>query len=322
MRYPRMVLDAQAALEFLVGQATHIEAEVLRTPRPDIQYANLIPVDTSAMEWAKSITFYSVEQTGQADWYNHLADDMPLADVTKAKHEHTVDMGAIGYMYTLEELGFAQMIPGTQLTPERAESAVRAAEEMNERVALRGDVRKNWTGLFNDPNVIASLATADGANGSMAWANKTEDKIRRDINGVLTGIHTESLTVEMADTVLLPIVAMQQIAELQMPNTNMTVLQWILLYNIYTMQRRQPLTILGVRGLESAGAGGTGRMIAYRRDPSVLKFHMPMPHRFLPAFQQGALKFIVPGIMRMGGTEIRRPMAVRYLDGITDAVAT
>ena len=58
--------DAQAALGFLIEQASFIEAEVYKVAYPDIQYPQLIPVDTSAPEWAKSVTFYSMDKAGRA----------------------------------------------------------------------------------------------------------------------------------------------------------------------------------------------------------------------------------------------------------------
>jgi hypothetical protein len=36
-------------------------------------------------------------------------------------------------------------------------------------------------------------------------------------------------------------------------------------------------------------------------------------------WQRGPIRFDVPGIFRLGGLEIRRPKAVRYIDGIMDA---
>jgi hypothetical protein len=57
-------------------------------------------------------------------------------------------------------------------------------------------------------------------------------------------------------------------------------------------------------------------MVVYRRDPGVLKMHLPMRHRFLPVWQTGPIVFDIPGIMRLGGTEVRRPTAMRYWDGI------
>ena len=95
---------------------------------------------------------------------------------------------------------------------------------------------------------------------------------------------------------------------------NMTVLQWIQKYNVYTAQTGQPLIIRAVRALATAGAGGTARAIAYRRDPQIVKMHIPMPHRFLPVWQTGPITFDVPGIFRLSGVEIRRPGAFRYLD--------
>jgi len=56
-------------------------------------------------------------------------------------------------------------------------------------------------------------------------------------------------------------------------------------------------------------------MVAYRRDPAVLEFHMPMPHRFMPVWQNGPINFLIPGIFRIGGIEIKRPAAIRYADG-------
>ncbi len=71
-----------------------------------------------------------------------------------------------------------------------------------------------------------------------------------------------------------------------------------------------------MRGLETAGAAGVARMVAYRRNPQVLKLHIPMPHRFLPVYQDGPLNFVVPGVFRLGGLDIRRPKEIRYGDGI------
>ncbi|MBY0298990.1 MAG: DUF2184 domain-containing protein, partial [Methylobacterium sp.] len=50
--------------------------------------------------------------------------------------------------------------------------------------------------------------------------------------------------------------------------------------------------------------------------PTVLKLWMPMPFRFFPAWQTGPWRFDVPGAFRLGGVDIRRPGACRYVDGI------
>jgi hypothetical protein len=313
---PRLYIpDAQAALGFLIEQASHIEAEVYKIAYPDIQYPQLIPVDTSAPEWAKSVTFYSMDKAGRAEWFHGAADDLRLADVSRAKHEQTVEMAGIGYQYTLEELGQAMMIPGMNLTADKAEAARRAYEEFVDNVALNGDTNKNITGLANNGDVTAAMANV--VSNKTDWDSKTGDQIIQDVNDALTGVYSESLQVEMADTVLLPVASLTKIATMaRSATTDTSVLEWLSKYNVYTATTGQPLTVRAMRGLEAAGDGDGGRMIVYRKDPRVLKMHIPMPHRFLPVFQTGPVTFQVPGIFRLAGVDIRRPGAVRYIDGI------
>jgi hypothetical protein len=312
--------DAQQALGFLIQQASYIEPQVYRVQYPDILYPSLIPIDTSANEWAKSVTFFSMDKVGQADWFHHNAHDMRIADVERTKFESTISMAGIGYRYTLEELGQALLIPGTNLTSERAEAARRAYEEFVDDVALRGNAAKGFEGLFNNSDVTI-MDAVDGAGSSPLWSLKTIDERIADVNAALTGVYEQSKTIEMADTVLLPISEYMDLANARLPNLTMNGLEWLRLYNVYTAQTRQPLDIRAIRGLETAGADGGGRMVVYRKDPQVLKMHIPMPHRFLPVWQTGPMVFDIPGVFRLGGLEIRRPGAVRYIDGISGATS-
>lgn len=313
-------LDAQQALGFLQSQTAHIEAQVYEIQYPDIQYDKLVPIDTSAFEWARTVEFYSMDKVGKADWFHHLAKDMPKADVERTKHTHGVQMAGIGYGYSLEELGQAMMIPGMNLSADRAAAARRAYEEFMDNLVLYGDSDKGFDSLLTSALPTAVTAAATGTGSSTEWEDKTGDQIAADVNNALAGIYTNSLTVELADTVLLPIVEMLRLANTRMDanGSDMSILEWITKHNVYTFQTGQLLTVRGVRGLDTAAGGTTGRMVAYRRDPGVLKVHMPMAHRFLPVWQTGPIMFDVPGIFRTGGLEIRRPGAIRYVDGISD----
>lgn len=304
----------QQAMSFLVSQLTYIEPTVYRIQYPELLYPKLIPVDTTGDEWAKSITFFSVDMVGRADWFNSAANDVPLADITREKHEVGIEMAAIGYRYNVEELAQSMKL-SINLGTERAAAARRAYEEFVNNVALYGDTRKGWAGLTNS-TVIPIITVSGGTWATKAGATTTAMLIAADVNGALTNVWASSLTVELADTLLLPLQQMTLLANVQVPNTTMNVLEWISKNNMYTQQTGQQLTILGLRGLDTAGSGGTGRMIAYRRNPEVLKLHVPMPHRFIQVWQRGPLVFDVPGIFRLGGVEIRRPGAMRYVDGI------
>ena len=310
--------DEQSVLSFMTNQAARIEPQVYKIKYPDLQYAELIPIDAGAGEYANVIEFYSMDKVGQAEWFNANSRDVPRADVTMSKHSHTIHMAGIGYGYNSEEIGHAARL-GINLGSDRAEAARRAYEEFVDTVAFNGDTEKGWTGLYNDPNVNAANVAADGTGSSRLWTAKTPMQIARDINEALTSVVSGSKRTEIANTVLLPLTAYTYIAttpvSTDMPS--MTILDYIMKSNVYTALTGQPLTIRVGDGLDAAGAGGTDRMVVYRKDPQVLKLHIPVPLKFLPVWRTGAMLYEVPGYFKLGGVEIRLPAAVKYRDGIT-----
>lgn len=305
------MFDAQAALGFVVSQTTHVETAVNETVYPDIQYSALIPVDTSAHPFAQTVTYYSSDKFGQAGWINGNADDIPLAGTELTQFKTSVYTAAIGYGWGWEEVNVAMMM-GRNLQNDDAMAARRAYEEMVDRVALSGDASKGFDGFLDYTGVTAASAT----NGDWLGTGTTEDQILQDVNDLVMGIATDTLYTSVADTVLMSPERMNYLATVRLGDTTMTLLQFIRANNTYTAMTGNPLTIRGVRGLSTAGAGVTQRMVAYRRDPQVLKLHIPMPHRFLPVYQDGPLRWVVPGVFRLGGLDIRRPKEVRYADGI------
>jgi hypothetical protein len=73
------------------------------------------------------------------------------------------------------------------------------------------------------------------------------------------------------------------------------------------------------RHLETAGAGGTKRMIAYANSPDVHRFHLPGGgHQLFNSqpYQKGPFSWEVPGLMSIGGYEIRIPKAKTNVDGV------
>lgn len=307
----------QRALNFLVSQTSLIEPTVYATKYGDIQYSELIPVDTSAPEWIASVTYYSSDAVGAAQWFSGKAQDVPNVELLREKFQTNVNMAAIGYRYDLEELGTAQLL-GMNLNADKGIASRRVAEEFIDGVAFNGDTGKGITGLVNNASVTATQAPADGTGSSRAFSAKTPDQVLRDVNAQLTGIGTDTLNTELADTVLFPYSILLDLSTRRIDSTNQTtILEWIKEKNIYTLTTGKPLTIKGVVGkLDTAGTGSSKRMVAYRRSPEVLKMHLPMPFRFLQAWQMGPILFEVPGIFRLGGVDVRRPKAVRYLDNI------
>ena len=211
--------------------------------------------------------------------------------------------------------------PGYRLDADRAMSARRAYEEFVWGALIFGNAPKGFVGLASNPTITvapaAPVGAQNGATNSPLWANKTQDQKMADLNTALAGVYVGSNTVEWADTALLPISRLLDIGSAARgPSSDTTTLKFLRESNAYTATTGKPLTILGLRGLETAGTGGTARIIAYRRDPTVLKAHVPMPHKFLDPMRAGAMMYEVPGIFRFGGLDVKRPGAMRYVDGV------
>lgn len=314
----QFITDSQA-VSFLQQTHASVEAELYRVKYPEYNYSDLLFVDTRANEWARTVTFYSSDSVGNAGWFNANSTNMPRADVNMAQNNHTIQMAAIGYGYNLEEISFAKLGgPVASLDQERMFAARRAYEQFMYGLVVAGDATKNMGGLINYAGVTATTAPADGSGSATTFASKTGDQIARDINNVLSGMHEGSLGIELANTVALPIQQFNLLATKRMGTAGdeITVLEWLMKYNVYTAQTGQPLKIRMLRGLDGAGGSGTDRMLAYVNDRDVVKLHLPMAHKFMPVYQTGPMLYEVPGIFRTGGVEIRRPNAVRYLDGI------
>ena len=308
---PTVFTDAQAALGFVLAQTSYIERQVNEIVYPDIQYPMLVPVDTSAPEWIKSVTYFSQDKFGAAQWLNGNADDIPRAGTMRTKFETEVHMAGIGYGYGLEEINQASML-GINLAAEDAMAARRAYEEFVERIALTGDTAKGMTGLINSATVTAT------ANASAKlWSVATPAEILNDVNQALIGQFTGTLFTSMADTVLMPYSRYLSISSRMVgTDSSESILNWLLRNNAYTAQTGRPLMIRAIRGLDTAGGSSSARMVTYRRDPTVVKLHIPMPHRFLPAFQASPTRVEVAGIFRLGGVDWRRPKEAAYTDGI------
>lgn len=305
----------QRVWSFFVQQASLIEANIFKTLYPGIRYPDLIPVDTSGGEWLQAVTYFSTDRVGQAQWFTAQAQDVPLVGLTKSVFATSVQMAAIGYGYNEEELAVAAQL-NQNLTTDKADACRRAAEEFIDRVALFGDTSMGFSGLTNTASVTVQPLTADGTGSSALWANKTPDQILRDININLTTIWSGTNTIEMADTVLLPLNQYTDILTRRLDTLgSMSVMDYLMKSNVYTAETGRPLTIRALYGLNNAGAGSVSRIVVYRRSPDVLKLRMPMPYQFRAPWRKGPLTYEVPGIFRLGGLDVRRPGAMRYLDG-------
>ncbi|WP_257541039.1 DUF2184 domain-containing protein [Sphingobium sp. CFD-1] len=306
--------DAQVGYAFLTPQLHRIEAEVYMTRYPSFDITRFFSVDSSGDMWDVGTLVYSMDKVGQAQFLAGGAFDMPYASAQMSQNTLNFHLAGIGYEWNTQEMQRAAKL-GRSLSSDKAMAADLVAQRFIYGLAMDGKnpagvAEKGWTGFVNNASVPSAQVANDGTGPSRLWSAKTADQILRDINAALTAVETGSGETFVADTLVLPTSAYNYIATTRVGDSGSTILSFLQANNV----AGERLTILKSRALETVGTGGTTRMVAYANIPQVLKFHLPGPHQFLPAFQKASMVYEVGGIMNVGGLEVRVPKAMAYRD--------
>lgn len=314
----RTTFDASpaAAMSFLLTQRTHIEPQVYAIKYPDVTYQDVIPVDTSAPEWAPIVAVASVDARGELAFLGPNSNDINRADVGYKMGTHPVQTAALGYGYTIEELNQARLM-GANLSADKASAARRIAEQGLNKLAYLGNAEAGYQGLFNNSNVTATsagstIAALVAAATDVAGAQAVVTFFQQAIDAVYV---TNTNTTFAPTHILLPPAQRNLLASAILPfGGNMTLLAYLEANLVSGRSGR--VQFLPDLSLKGAGAGGTDRMMVYTKSMETAKFHLPMGFNFRDPYQDTALSWFIPGILRTGGTEIRVPKAHMYYDGV------
>lgn len=307
--------DAQQAYSFLQPQLLKIEAGLIMKKYPSYNYEDFAFVNESGDMWDVGTIFYTGDIAGKVEWIAGKGYDIPKVGMTRESGFNMFHLAGIGYEWTTQELKRAQKL-GIDEFEIKPAGAKKLAQKFKYDMFMRGHTEKGKTGLLNDASVPTGLVPNDGTGSARTFASKTDAFVLRDLNELINAPYNSTLEIEDVDTVVLPPTLIQEMNLRQIPNTSETLWSYFMKNNSYTARTGRQLKIKSSRELETAGASGTRRMIAYRNEREVVQFHLPGDHEFLEPFRRGSMHWEVDGIMNIGGTEIRLPKAMVYRDGM------
>lgn len=306
--------DAQVGIAFLTPQLYRIETTAYMERKPSFDITRFFPVDSTGDMWDVGTLVYSMEDYGRAKFLAAEAFDMPFASTKTGQNTRPFHLAGIGYEVGVPDMQRAAKL-GRSLDADGARSAVKASDRFIYGIGMTGlnpdgVNEKGWTGFVNNASAPAAQVANDGTGPSRLWSAKDPDLILRDINDALTTVETGTGETHVANTLALPTTAYNYIATKRVTDTGATILSFLQANNL----AGESLRIVKSRALETAGTGGTRRMVAYDRDPDVLRFFLPGPHRFYPPFWKSTFVYEVAGLMNVGGLDIRLPKAIVYRD--------
>lgn len=300
--------DAQQTRAFLEPQLLRVEQGVYMIRYPAVDYADIMPVDTEGTIWSAGSLYYSGDIAGKPEWFDVAADDMPYADASRTQFLQENHMAAIGYKWNRGDLERGQQL-GINIIADKADAASKTAERFIHKVALYGDGVKFSEGFVDD---TAMTIVPPPAGGEITAASDADSDIAT-INAGLQQVETDTLETYRADTVALPTTIYNILSTKRLSGTNVSVLEYLRTNSVVGNT-----TIRRSRHLETAASDGGPRMIFYANVPEVHRFHLPGGgHQFFPAWQKGPFSWEVPGVMNIGGYDLRIPKAKVAVDNGT-----
>lgn len=302
--------DADAGLGFVESTLTHVEAKVYETEYRHIVYQDVVPVSNEAGEGATSVTYYSVDGATMGKFIGSNAIDVPLSDISTKQSIVPVELGAVGYKYSDEELRQAAML-NRPLPQTKANLTMRGFEEHAQDVCFNGDATKGLEGFLDNSNVPSSSVVNPGSGTE--WVNKTPAQILADVNSLFAQVFETTKQVESADKLCLPTSQYSFIANTpRSDNSDTTILMYLVQNSTYINSVED---IISLPELVGAGAATTDRMMVYTKNIDKVVFHIPMPFRIEQPVRK-TLGWEVPAVYKLSGVEFRYPLSAAYADGI------
>lgn len=293
---------------FYISQFAQLESKIYEAKYTNINYAELIPVDTSYPEWADSWDYNSYDAVTIGKFVGSSADDLPKVNLKANKSSVPIGYAGNAFDYSLDELRKSQQLR-MPIDSTKGRMAFRGSQEHTQRVAYFGDASRNMGGLFNNANLALDNSTTN-------WTTATGQEIVADLNGVGVKVWTDSANVHIPNTWVIDSTRFAQISSRRMDSgTDTTVLEFFLKNNIYTALTGRTPRVVPRLQLVGAGVGGKDRMMAYELNDENLGMVNPIPWRAL-APQMKGLNIETPCEYKISGVEFRFPFSGCYRDHV------
>lgn len=304
----RMALGDANAVGFFAKELEYIQAQAYDVKRPPLQATVYIPVDSSAPAGAETMTYHTFDQVGMAKIIRDYNNTIPGVDVLGTENSSPFRQIATSYAYSTQEIR-AAMLAGRSLQTQRQAAANRATDQLINTIGWFGSADDGLLGFLNNPNIPTGDVPNDGAGASTKWEDKTTTQILRDLEEMLTEIETNTLDVEHANTVLLPVAQYGYISRTPFSTLDGTSILSVFLANNSGVQ------VFKVSQLAGAGTAGADMMVAYDRNIQQLSYQIPFLYVLNPPERRG-LKIETIMESRTGGVVVYYPLSANIKEGI------
>lgn len=298
--------DADASA-FFERSLLYILSRTFDTKQQFLKAAEAFPVSTEVDPGAPSFAYQGYTMYGQAKAISDYANDFPRADIYGEEKSRNVVSYGTSYGWSIDEVRRAALSArigrNPRLNERRAQAARRAADEIVNTTAWKGNAKKKIPGFIDYPG-ITKVTNAYGEIGAV-----TPDEVIAMFSDAFNGVSVPTNGREVPNAIILPLQQFNTLRHRRLTDTGVSILS-------YLRENFPEITYFDwIQELAGAGENGTDRMMIYRRDPMNLEMHMPLPFTTYTAQQRG-LEWVVPCEIKTAGVVVYYPLSVAYMDGI------
>jgi hypothetical protein len=285
----------------LTQQLEAMMTELFNTEYPELKTRRFFPVDNSQPNGARTVAYRQYDQAGRAKYpIANYGDDIPLVNVQGRKHITPIIGLAAGYEISIQDLRAAAMA-GVPIDTMLADAARVAIEQGIDEIAAVGDADAGIEGFLNHSNI----PTVTALTGT--WSTASAEDIIADVEELWHEIPIQTNQLHYPNTLILDPISYKHTSK-HLTNASVSVKK-------YLLENLEGLTGIDQwHRLQTAGAAGVSRIMAYQKSPRTGRILIPQEFESFPP-QERNLSYIVPCHARCGGAMVPYPLAFGYMDG-------
>jgi len=293
--------DASETMVF-ARELEHVKSRVYEIKHPEFKGAQLVPTSTEAGPYKQTVVYRVWDKVGVAKLMTNYSTDLPMvASFAKEKVVKFWDMG-IGYGWSFRDIEMANA-NGVPLSEMDAKMARLAHDQALDLAISEGVPEVNTFGLLNHPNATTvSLSYA-------SWATATGAQVLSALNAFVNTMEDGTNAIFRPNMLVMSPIAYRLIAQKFVDTTNAqrTVLE------IFRAQNPD-ITVDSWNRCKGAAANPSySRIVAYRKDPTVMEFEVGQYFTQRAPIDEG-LRTWVPCVSRYAGLQVHIPAMLYYAD--------
>ena len=296
----KMRLDASFSA-FIANELKEIDSKLFDTKYAELEAFKLVAVDGRMSPGAEQYSYKMWDGRGVAQITSDYATASPSNNVEVKEYISKVVGIRNSYQISIQEMRAAQLA-GTPLDMMEIEIARRTIAEGINKIALHGDAMSGLTGLFNNAFVPSSVAAS-------TLAALSTDAAALALAALVDQVKLQSKGVHKCNRLVMPESIRLALSMRRMgANNDTSVLE-------YFLKQRPGIEVIGSFELDTQGAGGANRMLAYEYSAENAVMKLPVAFEVFP--EEIHATFVVREMhARCGGVIFYRPLSAVYLDQV------